>query len=226
MALDFNVGELATRLRAALGVRGRIPLALDEYVIPVTVAANVTVPPWRRNPVFGQGSALITSPTVGNFARVVLTYPAGGGSGGPNSVFILTAFSLQPLNLVAASGAAIAANIATATFQPGGTAIGGSPVPLVTTERYDAVSVNMQPYQLPVGLLSAQNATAPPTQGASGNFHITRQSTLVAAVWTPCEMAIRPGQAIEFASQVPASATDLSGVQVNVQGLFYGLGGN
>ena len=29
--LEFNVGELASRLRRALGVRGRMPLGLDEH---------------------------------------------------------------------------------------------------------------------------------------------------------------------------------------------------
>jgi hypothetical protein len=47
--LEFNVGELARRLRVSLGVRGRIPLDLDERVAANINALNADAAPFRQD---------------------------------------------------------------------------------------------------------------------------------------------------------------------------------
>lgn len=47
MPLEFNVGELARRLRFALGVRGRIPLDVDERTSASVELIKLDQAPWR-----------------------------------------------------------------------------------------------------------------------------------------------------------------------------------
>lgn len=47
MPLGFGSGELADRMRRALDIRGRIPLAVDEVVVPVALVSEPQAPPFR-----------------------------------------------------------------------------------------------------------------------------------------------------------------------------------
>jgi hypothetical protein len=47
MPLDIQSGSLADRIRRALGLRGRMPLKLDETVVPTVETASLTLPPYR-----------------------------------------------------------------------------------------------------------------------------------------------------------------------------------
>ena len=69
MPLDFNVAEIATRLRRALTVRGRIPLTVDETVVSVVTGQNLDVSPFRAT---GRSFRVFRNqtPTVGQFAAV------------------------------------------------------------------------------------------------------------------------------------------------------------
>lgn len=88
MALPFGVGELSSRLRRALSVRGRIPLDVDERVTYNVNGIDLGIAPWRSDGVEWQLTRLSTSiaaqfPSVsyhvnqanngGNTTRAVIT---------------------------------------------------------------------------------------------------------------------------------------------------------
>ena len=70
--LDFNISEMATRLKRGLSVRGRIPLTLDETNVGTYQLLNMDATPWRTTGrAFGTGGNI--TPTVGRFAGITLT---------------------------------------------------------------------------------------------------------------------------------------------------------
>lgn len=222
--LEFNVGELATRLRSALGVRGRIPLGLDEHVIPVAITADVNAPPWRTNPVFAQASFTWAETSAGLHARIFLAWSTATIGPNRNSVFILTGFQIQPLSLTTATQAAVAANGAVATWDP---IVGGvAGIPLITTERRSVpIGPSLVPWELPLHLAGGGTLTAPDPAAAGTLAHV-RAGAVQPPVFVPSQTLLRPGQGIVFTSTAPAVAgTSSSGLIINVQGLFFGLGG-
>ena len=226
--LEFNVGELATRLRTALGVRGRMPLGLDEHVIPVTLTADVTGPPWRKNPNFGTAGAYFARSGVNSFGVLVrLDYPAGN-TAGADSVFVVTGWLCQPRYYTTATGAALPFNSVAAIFKPGGPTAGDTaPVhyPLITTERQAPVGTSLVPYELPLRLTAATSSSYVPP-GSQGQLWHTAAGVVQPPTFYPCEIALRPGQCIEFWHEAQlAAATDTVAIGLSVQGLFYGLGG-
>lgn len=62
MAIDVGSGNVADRLRNFLRLTGRIPLKMDEMVVPVVVGQQLDQPPWRT--------------ADQNFAATVVTSPA------------------------------------------------------------------------------------------------------------------------------------------------------
>lgn len=83
MPLQFNVGELANRVRGFLGVRGRIPLALDEQVVPVVRAGDSTRVPFRLNERrygFGSGAITVASGATPRYVGITPPQPAANGS--------------------------------------------------------------------------------------------------------------------------------------------------
>jgi len=102
--LEFNVGEIVTRLRTALAVRGRMPLGLDEVVIPTMQAGAVDTPPFRVQPVEFHGTWMIeTAPaTAGRNARVAvfLQQPAT-----PGSIAVISRYKVSVSSYVTATGA-------------------------------------------------------------------------------------------------------------------------
>ena len=76
MSLEFNVGELANRVRKALGSRGRIPLDLDERVSLEVVLADLDQAPWRADGArWGQWITL--GAVAGNFTDISIAAPGG-----------------------------------------------------------------------------------------------------------------------------------------------------
>jgi hypothetical protein len=49
MPLDIQTGGFADKIRRALGVRGRMPLRLDETVVPVVNTGTLDQPPYRTD---------------------------------------------------------------------------------------------------------------------------------------------------------------------------------
>lgn len=227
--LEFNIGELTTRLRKALGVRGRMPLGLDEHVIPVTLTADVTGPPWRTNPSFAQGASRLGLPATnaGDYALVRLQYPATVSEmERGRSVFLVTGWMLQPNNTVIASGAAVADNEALAIFRPSGAGVSAG-FRLTTTERHAPAGTSIVPYLIPIELVQLSVPTSPPSPvSTDGLLQWVRAGVVQPPAFVPTETLLRPGDAIEFWSTTITSATNSSGLIVTVQGLFYGLGGN
>lgn len=224
--LEFNVGELATRLRSALGVRGRIPLGLDEHVVPTVLSADLSVPPWRRNPVFSSGGAFYSRATVGHYAAIAIRFRPGPLSA--SSRFIVTGILCQPLNFVTASGVAVPQNRVSMIWRPrlsGGPVSGATEFKLITTERYNVPSsASYEPWRVPVEMSLGFSLTAPAVD-AEGVMQVYQAGAVQPATFVPCQIALGPDQAIDFISTTPTSATDTSALSVSVQGLFYGLGG-
>lgn len=69
--LDFNVSELVTRTRAALGVRGRMPLAMEDSVAPVMSVLDVDRSPYRRNGMY-YTAAVDSAAVAGQYSWVRL----------------------------------------------------------------------------------------------------------------------------------------------------------
>jgi hypothetical protein len=55
MPLPIQLGELANRVRRALDTRGRLPLALDETVVPVVLIADADEVPYALDPIHAAG---------------------------------------------------------------------------------------------------------------------------------------------------------------------------
>lgn len=61
MPLVTQAGDLATRLARAFGIRGRIPTALDEQIVPVAIVERPDVPPFCDVPAYWRISARAVS---------------------------------------------------------------------------------------------------------------------------------------------------------------------
>jgi len=81
--LSIQLGEIANRLRRSLDVRGRMPLALDETVVPVVVVRDANDLPFALDPSEVAGFASVT-PTAGQQATIGLS-----NQGPVGSVFVL-----------------------------------------------------------------------------------------------------------------------------------------
>lgn len=77
MPLDFGVGEIASRVRRALTVVGRMPLDLDERLGVQVQAYDVERSPWRSDGARFYGSGTI-SPIAAQFPYVGLGNVAAG----------------------------------------------------------------------------------------------------------------------------------------------------
>jgi len=65
--LTIQFGDLATRIVRGLGVRGRVPTGLDETVVPVVMAQDLTDRLYAQNPAYVGGvvsATLIVNPWV------------------------------------------------------------------------------------------------------------------------------------------------------------------
>lgn len=69
MPLTIQLGEVADRLRRALAVRGRIPTALDETVVPVVQLVDASQPPYAKDPAHGS-SRHTRAALAANFSHI------------------------------------------------------------------------------------------------------------------------------------------------------------
>jgi len=69
MALIFGSGELVSRLRRSLDLKGKVNLGIDETVVPVLNVFDSTEPPFRRTGVRWFLSVDV-GPIVGQFGRL------------------------------------------------------------------------------------------------------------------------------------------------------------
>jgi hypothetical protein len=68
--LDIQTGGFAEKIRRSTGVRGRMPLRLDETVIATIQTADLSEPPYRQNEIDFMGNC--------DKALVAAEYPFGG----------------------------------------------------------------------------------------------------------------------------------------------------
>jgi hypothetical protein len=81
--LQIGLGDIANRLRRALDVRGRIPTALDETVVPVIIVRDADGPPFALDPSILSGQREVAAIVgVQGTIGIANTGPAG-------SVFML-----------------------------------------------------------------------------------------------------------------------------------------
>jgi len=76
MPLEFNVGEVVDRVRRALGVRGRMPLDMDERLAINVQAVDVDASPFRTTGARFYGRDTIT-PVAAQFTASLLSFTSG-----------------------------------------------------------------------------------------------------------------------------------------------------
>jgi hypothetical protein len=214
--LEFNVGELATRLRSALTVRGRMPLGLDEVVIPTALTADVSGPPWRRNPVRGVAAWSSETAVVGSYASIELHLGTLGPVPEGNTLFVLESIVLAGPSFVTATGLLLPNAGAFAHFLPVRTSA-LTFQPFITGERYPP-SGTIDQNQLPGGLRNGTALTDPALDAGR-----IAQVEAAGSIAMPLECVVLGTEAIRFTAKNPGSAANTSRVVVSVSGLFYTL---
>lgn len=58
MPWPLGISELQARLKAALGIRGNLPLELDESIIPIVRVMDLEQPQWSKDPIYGAYSRI------------------------------------------------------------------------------------------------------------------------------------------------------------------------
>lgn len=76
MATDVGTGTVADRLRNFLRLTGRIPLKMDEMVVPVVNAQQLDQPPWRTADQNWGCELTSATPAAGFFACAGVELPA------------------------------------------------------------------------------------------------------------------------------------------------------
>lgn len=79
MPLPIQLGELANRIRRAFDVRGRMPLALDETVVPVLIVGDATDFPFSLDPLGFAGHGFVVGQAA-NRACVAVSNQGPEGS--------------------------------------------------------------------------------------------------------------------------------------------------
>lgn len=216
--LEFNVGEVVTRLRAAFGVRGRMPLGLDEHLVATVATGDVTVPPWRRAPVRLWGSLYVLNSTATQKAACFLQFK----SATPGAAFVLDTLVLSSGDFITATGADTGFRRALAKFfvsVPGQVLGGTGAVALFQTENYPP-STAFVGSTLELTPATTANSTPVITSqlNSLGVFLIADEGRDVQ--YAP-GMILRPSEAILFNSEQSTDATNTSAMMVSVSGLLY-----
>jgi len=213
--LEFNVGEIATRLRGALGVRGRIPLGLDEHVVPTVEVGNVSGPPFRRQGVRASGGNRFSFGTLNSFAGVILQYDPVRTT---NAYFVVDRIDVEAQDYINATAAPTPALNFTAVSLIAGNSTPSviTPTrPLYQTEIYPPPLNSEIPYRMPLSMaefpiLSATAILASALIfGGNNGIHIDT------------EIVLQPNQNLVFWSLFPSTATEVSSVVASVSGLYY-----
>lgn len=190
---------------------------LDEHVIPTTVTDIVNVPPFRRNPVRGTGTAFSSTGNVGVWATCKL-HLSGSASSDSNAVFVVDTIILRALDNVIATGALLPNARAYANL----VAVRAVPIiapALYTAERYPPPATIAE-FALPIGFRIVTQGTDPLLDlGAlltvdGGDVEVFQG-----------EWPLSGLMEINFASANAATAANNSALSVTVSGLMYGLGG-
>lgn len=66
--LKIQFGDIATRIARAFRVAGRIPVDLDEMMVPVAIMENLATDPFRTEPITWRGSINDPAPPAGSWA--------------------------------------------------------------------------------------------------------------------------------------------------------------
>lgn len=222
--LEFNVGELTTRLRAALTVRGRMPLNLDEHVIPTVATADVTGPPWRRSP-RGFYVASEASTSANGSAACVAVGPTPGS---PPATYVITGYRIASTGFVTATPAtAMADNSAVLYYSAGGFPAIVAPVEVSGTisEHYET-PINPAQFVLPFIVRTGRVIGAITTLALPGIVDIDRRASIdTPGPWVPCNIVLRSDgtavQSLVLGSLALATATETARVSLAVQGLFF-----
>ena len=88
MPLDLQFGDLATRIARAFRVKGRIPIKLDEMMVPVAVAQSLDRDPFRQEPISFAGAIVGITPVAGE--NIVLGVRCVSG------IVVITGVALRP----------------------------------------------------------------------------------------------------------------------------------
>jgi hypothetical protein len=120
----MQFGDLATRIARAFRVRGRIPLKLDEMVVPVSVVQSIDQDPFRTEPItwtavagstvaplpappLGQVLVSAYSSQVGALGQVTISRNTGLGAFVPPVPGFVTALNRDAPGVVAAAAPAL-----------------------------------------------------------------------------------------------------------------------
>lgn len=215
--LEFNVGEVVTRLRIALGVRGRMPLGLDEVVIPTIRVEDLGRPPFRVQPVEFHGYVAVTTAaaTAGRQARVAcaLNAPIAG------TVAVIRRYRVQVSSFVTATGALDPAMQGWDLQLYNGPTSNLVAVQVAqTTERYAAAALNGT--NTDVQMLDNAGTLAPPVlttvaidggNAAPGGL----------APWVDCNIPLYNNLGIFAETTVISTATSQCRIALSVQGEIY-----
>jgi len=214
--LEFNVGELATRLRTGLGVRGRMPLGLDEHIVGTTVTADVTGAPWRRSGLQYNGAQLFATANAGERAMVTLQWNRSTGPG----LLVLTRAVVDDGSFTTASGIRLNTGTIIAKYfgNPGGGIIAGTSTKPFTTERYPQQDVFTGIEQLIGQFLLTGSA-------ALSTFSVDQWAVVgasaVPTTFDGLALLLYPGSAITFQTTVTGSATVTSQIAVSILATFW-----
>lgn len=185
--LDFNIGEIASRLVRGAGVRGRVPLTLDDGVLPVVQVADYTRAPFRLDERKYHGGRAVSNSGVGVFSQIKIC----NNSLLPvvvEQITLCNRTALTQLILIdwgAASSAGTQAALATQEGQGGfllATGIPPQTLPLVIFDDATLGAVVVGPSPLYMVALSAS---------ASAGSSVTIDTDLM----------LRPGGAVQVISQ-------------------------
>lgn len=172
MPLPFGTGELASRVRRALDLRGRIPFMLDEVVVPVQLVHDATTAPFRRS-----------GRTAWNTVNV-----QGGGATVP-VIRIENPTELDQVLEGALLWSSIAASNSSILIGPSSVANTGGGTFFTTTEGTDGAAFNRTPLNFVTSTPAATTITANMLQVVFGTA--TSES-----LWVPLDIVIPAGRNI------------------------------
>jgi len=214
--LEFNVGELATRLRSGLGVRGRIPLGLDEHVVPTVSVADVSGAPFRRSVFRISGGTTLLTGTVGEHATLGVQWDPVRALG---ATFVVDRIDVSRRDIITATGAPSAK-----TGYVGVSLLETSPTPSVIAPNVRGLITEVYPPSLAIAnYLSLLSTYLQPAVSIAGLQTRTLAAGGVEGIHQNCEFVLLPNMNLVAWSDLAADATNSSGLIFSWSGLLYPL---